>query len=90
MARYKVSSPWTFSNISFGDFHVQEADITDTKTGDVFRDGASRVVDCSHPDERLHRAVKGKGGTTPFFGESAWSDAQRLASDLYYKREFDR
>lgn len=82
--RYKVTSPWTFSNTSFGDFHVQEADITDTKTGDVFRDGASRVVD------GVGRAVKGKGGTAPFFGESAWSDAQRLASDLDTERRYAR
>lgn len=85
MARYKVNSEWTPAfGQSFGGFSVQEADALDTKTGDVFVNGASRVVDADQ------RPVKGKGGTVPFFGETAWSDAERLASDLYFKAAYGR
>lgn len=79
MSRYTVSSPWS-DDTPFPPFVVQSADIVDTKTGDTFREGASRVV-----DTRTGKAVRGKGGTTPFFGESAWSAADRLASDLALK-----
>lgn len=55
---------------------VQSADIQDTKSsqGTVYRNGAYRVVLDGKP-------VKGKGGTTPFFGEMAWADAARLFDD---------
>lgn len=45
--------------------------------GRLFTDGAYRVkVD--------GKAVKGKGGTHPFKGESAWSDGERLFDDTVF------
>ena len=76
MSRYKVSSPWTIDDESYAPFVVESADIVDTRNGDVFRDGAIRVVVAGKP------ALRGKGGTVPFYGECAWSDARRLAGDL--------
>ena len=79
MARYKVTTEFE-DDTPWLPFITQTADIVDTKTGDTFRQGAYRVV-----DTRTGKAVRGKGGTTPFFGESAWSAADRLASDLCLK-----
>lgn len=75
MARYKVHGSWTLDS-TFGPFDVQSADVLDTRTGDVFREGAFRVTLDGTP------AKRGKGGTVPFFGETAWCYAERLASDL--------
>lgn len=82
--RYRVTSPWS-SDSRFGNFIVQSADIVDTKNGREYSEGAFRVV-----DGRTGKPVKGKGGVTPFFGETAWSDAERLASDLAMKEAFAR
>jgi hypothetical protein len=94
MSRYKVISEWEETSydrepqtIVFYDedngedlhvtFAIQVADIKDTKSssGTVYKHGAHRVV-------KNGKAVKGKGGTAPFFGETAWSDAVRLFDDL--------
>jgi len=80
MSRYKAEGTWDVEH-GFpvaGTVQVQSADARDTKTGDIFRQGAFRVLVDDRP-------VKGKGGTVPFYGESAWSDAQRLAGDLSMK-----
>jgi hypothetical protein len=81
--RYHVSSAWTADSL-FGSFLVQEADITDSRTGTVYTYGAKRVV-----DTRTGKPAKrGKGGTVPFMGECAWMDAERLARDLELAERF--
>lgn len=86
--RYKVSSEWTkaYSALDYGNFEIQEADIVDTHDGKTYRDGARRVVDVRTGKP----AVRGKGGTTPFFGEMAWADSERLAYDLEVKERYAR
>jgi hypothetical protein len=84
MARYKVSSEFE-NDTPWPPFMTQSADIVDTLNGDTFREGAYRVVDL-----RTGKPIKGKGGTVPFFGESAWSAADRLASDLSMKVRYAR
>lgn len=91
MSRYKVVSEWvddSYDNdpVTWETYNeetneytrhtlkVQSADIQDSQGGRVYQSGAYRVVLDGKP-------VKGKGGTTPFFGETAWSDAARLFSD---------
>ena len=77
--RYSVSGSWT-AGPSTTHFQVQEADTLDARTGETYRLGASRVI-----DRRTGKAAKvGKGGTVPFYGESAWSDAERLMRDLEF------
>lgn len=80
MARYKVTTEFE-DDTPWPPFMTQTADIVDTVNGDTFRQGAYRVIDL-----RTGKPAKtGKGGTVPFFGETAWSDADRLASDLSMK-----
>jgi hypothetical protein len=79
MSRYRVHSEWQGTSEGYGSFRVEVADALDTKTGTVYTDGAYRVVRNGKP------AKKGKGGTVPFYGETAWSDAERLASDLFWQ-----
>jgi hypothetical protein len=79
MARYKVCSEWSeerASSVSGRRFSLQSADITDTKNGTVYRQGAYRVC------EGLRPAKVGKGGTVPFYGELAWAAGERLFGDL--------
>jgi hypothetical protein len=86
--RYKVSSEWTkaHTGLEYGNFIVQEADIIEVSSGRTYRDGARRVI-----DKRTGKpAVRGKGGTVPFFGEMAWANSERLASDLYMKERYAR
>lgn len=80
MSRYKVTGQWG-GIARHGSLWIQEADITDTRTGTVYQGGAQRVVDARNG----MKPVKGKGGTTPFFGECAWMGAERLAMDLALK-----
>jgi len=80
--RYKVNSPWGGQR-KVGDFYVQSADALDKKTGHVYEDGAYRVVDAANG----MKPIKGKGGTTPYFGETAWNDADRKAYDLWFARQ---
>lgn len=84
MARYKVTGPWG-GIAKHGSLYIQEADITDTRTGTVYQGGAQRVVDARLD---MKPAVRGKGGTVPFYGECAWMDAERLAQDLALKEAY--
>jgi len=84
-SRYKVTGPWG-SDQMIGSFLIQSADITDQHNGDRYTDGAFRVVRVSDGKP----AIKGKGGTVPFFGESAWSAAERLAGDLDMAERYGR
>lgn len=82
MSRYRILAPWSDDH-TVGEFVVQCADLVDER-GTVFREGAWRVLDFDrHP-------VKGKGGTHPFKGETAWSDAERKASDLHFEQLYHR
>lgn len=83
--RYKVHGAWlaeqeTGYSAQFG-VGVEVADCIDTRTGTVYREGAFRVLVDGKP-------VKGKGGTHPFMGETAWMDAERLASDICVERRY--
>lgn len=82
MSRYKVVSEWTMDSAYPEGIEVQSATIEDTKSGHQYREGAFRVL-------RKGKPVKtGKGGTVPFYGESAWSDAERLAMDTWSQVKF--
>ncbi len=74
MSRYKVHGEW-FPTRTHGDkYAVWVADAIDMNTLAVFAEGAWCVT-------HVKPGTKGSRGK-PFFGESAWSDAQRLAYDL--------
>jgi hypothetical protein len=77
--RYKVHGPWRTDH-TVGMLRIEVADALDKKTGHVFTDGAYRVVD--HITGKTINT--GKGSRIPFYGESAWSAAERLANDLYW------
>lgn len=83
--RYKIVSEW-FDGQSQGSFTIQVADIQDTRGGHVYSEGAHRVVVTATGKP----AKVGKGGTVPFMGECAWSDAQRLLGDLAIAERFAR
>lgn len=78
MARYSINGSWSVESDSHG-VRLECADLRDDLRGDVFRDGAYRVLVDGKP-------IRGKGGTVPFKGESAWSDGERKASDLRLAR----
>lgn len=82
--RYKVTGEWSTYRTTFAPFIIESADLVDTRSGHVYQDGAMRVTVDGKP------AVRGKGGTTPFKGETAWSDADRLASDLVINERYVR
>lgn len=81
--RYVVCSDWRSQGdtgvCSFDDRWVsvvtEVADVRDTRGGRVYRSGAWRVVIDGH-------LVRGKGGSVPFIGETAWMHAERLAGDI--------
>lgn len=75
---YKVTGQWGGIR-HIGSFYVQVADLTDTRSGRVYVDGAARVVSAANGMKPVSR---GKGGSIPFRGENAVSDAARLALDL--------
>lgn len=77
--RYKVTGPWGGVKKD-GSFYLQTADITDQVNGQVYTEGAYRVVKAPN----MKPAKLGKGGTVPFFGEFAWADAERLLRDLAF------
>lgn len=82
MSRYKVVSEWSMDSTYPEGIEVQSATIEDTKNGQQYREGAFRVL-------RNGKPVKtGKGGTVPFYGESAWSAAERLAMDTWFAVRF--
>ncbi len=75
--RYEVVGPWD-SEARHGSFVLQSAQIRDKVNGRLYAEGAYRVI-----DGRTGKPAKiGKGGTVPFYGESAWSDGERLLNDL--------
>lgn len=81
--RYQVVLPW--GGIAHeGSFFIQEADLLDKVTGRTYVGGAQRVVDARND----MKPVKGKGGTSPFAGETAWSDAERLMRDLAFQERY--
>jgi len=74
MSRYKVHGEWFHdAKTGFGGM-IMVADAIDTKNGDIFREGAWHVTTAKP-------GTKGSKGR-PFYGETAWMDAERLASDL--------
>lgn len=69
MSRYTVASAWsTDTQAPLWGLVIQSADLKDNQNGHIFREGAFRVFDVVTGKP----AVKGKGGTVPFKGESAW------------------
>lgn len=87
MSRYKVNSSWSIDSVYGADITASGhatlvADALDTKTGDVFRDGAWAV-------STVKPGTKGSRGR-PFYGETAWSDAERLAMDLAMADRYNR
>ncbi len=85
MARYKTHGEWG-GNAKHGSFYIQIADCIDTTNGVVYQDGAYRVVDAGNG----MKPVKGKGGTTPFFGDMAWMGAESLARDLALNERYSQ
>lgn len=83
--RYKRCSDWE-TIATRGDFALQIADVVDERTSRVHTDAARRVVRRSTGKA----AVRGKGGTVPFIGESAWSLGANLFNDLCTKEEHAR
>lgn len=82
--RYSVVAPW--GNYQFeGSYAAQVADLLDKRTGRTYVEGAFRII-----DSRTGKPVKGKGGTSPFAGETAWSDAERLLRDLAFAERYAR
>lgn len=86
-ARYKVlAETWTTEKHTVHQelaYELQCADIVDTRNGQRFNDGAWRV-------QINKRSVKGKGGTSPFLGETAWSRGEMLYADLVTQARFAR
>lgn len=80
MAKYRksVRSEWTTLNTE-GDFAKQVADATDGIR--TYEQGCYRIIRLSTGKP----AVRGKGGSVPFIGETAWSAAERLLTDLSWK-----
>ncbi len=74
MSRYKVHGEWSIDAVIGNKYATMVADCLDKQTGDVFREGAWCVT-------HVKPGTKGSRGK-PFYGETAWSDAERLASDL--------
>lgn len=72
--RYKRQGEYAIDSV-YGRHATLVADLLDTRTGTVFREGAwavSTVTDGRKAGSRQR----------PFEGETAWMDAERLASDL--------
>jgi len=82
-ARYTIEGPWEDQGTS-GSFTTQAATqaatLVDTRGCYRYDQGAWRVVNADGKP-----AVKGKGGTVPFKGETAWSHAASLCRDLAFK-----
>jgi hypothetical protein len=78
-ARYTIEGPWEDQGTN-GSFTTQAATLVDSQGGYRYDQGAWRVVNADGKP-----AVKGKGGTVPFKGETAWSHAAALCRDLAFK-----
>lgn len=83
MARYKVHSAWTMHAETTvrddcagrkGTVVTETADAIDTRTGNVYRQGAFRV-------RTLRAKVTGLPRGKTFIGETAWSHAESLHRD---------
>jgi hypothetical protein len=83
-ARYTVIGAWHDHDSTYFPFIVQAADLFDNRSKQTYRDGAMRVVFDGKP------AVRGKGGTTPFKGETAWAFAESLARSLQVSERYVR
>lgn len=81
MSRYRTHGTFSPAHQSEEGIVVEIADALDTRTGTVYTHSAYRVTVDGKP-------VRGKGGTVPFYGESAWSAADRLYFDLVLKARF--
>lgn len=101
--RYEVITAWETDSRDrqptvIGDtlIVIQTADIRDNQgRGHIYRNGAYRVVSGTFVDDDVQtkdlKPVKvGKGGTVPFLGELAWSDAVRLFEDTITKIQYAR
>lgn len=77
--RNRAVGEWVDCEVVTPRITIQYADMLDTRTNHVYREGARRVLVDGKP-------VKGKGGTHPFLGEMAWAAAERLADDLYWQQ----
>lgn len=83
--RYEVVSTWE-TIVKQGDLAIQMADIRDKQNGHLYACGARRIIRLS-----TGKPFKiGKGGTVPWYGESAWSAAERALGDLTWKERFAR
>ena len=83
-ARYTVVGTWHDHDSTYFPFIVQAADLFDNRSKQTYRNGAMRVVVDGKP------AVRGKGGTTPFKGETAWYAAESLARSLQVSEGYVR
>lgn len=94
-ARYHVEGEWTEvravnvrnRNAYMADhdvapvrFAIQEADLRDTRDGHLYRNGAKRIT-------RDGKPIRGKGGTHPYFGETAWYQADAKLDDVTWAHE---
>jgi hypothetical protein len=75
-ARYTVIGAWHDHDSTYFPFIVQAADLFDNRSKQTYRDGKP--------------AVRGKGGTTPFKGETAWAHAESLARSLQVSERYVR
>ena len=86
MSRYKVVGSWSEEKAASVDgvrFSLQSATIVDKQDGHQYSDGGWRVTVGG-------KAPCGKGGTVPFYGESAWSDGERFYGDIVTKARYAR
>lgn len=97
MSRYTIVSEWeldTYDNdpvvIDGKVVAVQSATLKDTQNGHEYRQGAYRVVVGQNGVMGSMKPIKGKGGTVPFKGETAWSDAARLFGDTVLNLRYAR
>lgn len=82
--RYKVHGDWEHvSNTEWGrvpdGVTYQIADLLEVRSGHIWHAGAHKVT-----LDKATRETTGMKSTT-FYGESAWSDANRYIDDVYYK-----
>ena len=73
--RYRKHGTWEVLASYPDGVEIEVADVIDTWSSRIYQDDARRVRVDGH-------LVRGKGGSVPFIGETAWMDADRLASDI--------
>lgn len=98
MSRYKIISPWTqvqsaivetFDGSDIVTVIREVADIKDTRGGWTYERGAERVS-AKTEDGKTYRGKHVTGARKTFYGELAWSNAERLFGDLVTSGRFDR